>query len=218
MRILSLFVSTLWAQYNYHYDLRTFNLGFNMAANYSQLKIEYHNLSYANTTPTPKSILVKGIPGIQLGLISNLKLHKYFDIRFIPNVSLQQRNLNFYLPDTILERKIEASYLNLPLLLKYKSQFYKGYRVYVVGGIMQSFNLISDKRVRDNPDVIRIEKQDFSWVAGVGIDLYGDKVKLSPELTYSLSFRNVYDPTGTRFGYVIKSLKMQTLTLNLHFE
>ncbi|MGQ9863255.1 MAG: type IX secretion/gliding motility protein PorT/SprT [Bacteroidia bacterium] len=215
---VSLLFGLAWAQYNYHYDLRNFNLGFNMAANYSQLKIEYGNLSYSDTMPTPKSVLVRGIPGIQLGLISNLKLHKYFDLRFIPNVSLQQRNLNFYLRDTVLQRKIEASYLNLPLLVKYKSQFYKGYRVYVVGGIMQSFNLVSDKRVRDNPNLIRIEKQDFSWVAGVGIDLYGDKVKLSPELTYSLGFRNVYDPTGTRFGYVIKSLKMQTLTLNLHFE
>jgi len=30
--------------------------------------------------------------------------------------------------------------------------------------------------------------------------------------------RNIYDPTGTRYGYVIKSLHMQTISLNLQFE
>ena len=106
----------------------------------------------------------------------------------------------------------------MPLLVRYKSQFYKGYRVYVIGGFQLGINLMSDKRVRDNPDLIRTERLDGQWVAGVGIDFYLDKVKFTPELTYSLGVRNIYDPTGTRYGYVIKSLHMQTISLNLQFE
>lgn len=212
-------LSPLLAQYNLYYDLRNFNLGFNIGANYSQVKIRYHQLQYNTQNPqAPSMVRVEGVPGINLGLIMNKKLHKYFDLRMIPSVSLQQRNIYFELPDTILKRRLEASYLYIPLLLKYKSQFYKGYRVYVLGGGQVGINLASDKRVRDNPELIRTERVDFQWVAGVGMDLYLDKVKLSPELTYALGVRNIYDPTGTRFGYVIRSLHMQTITLNLHFE
>ncbi|MCX7764777.1 MAG: PorT family protein [Bacteroidia bacterium] len=207
------------AQYNLYYDLRSFNLGFNIGANYSQVKIHYTHLQYNDTNAQgPSMVRVEGIPGINLGLIMNKKLHKYFDLRMIPTVSLQQRNIFFELRDTTLKRRLEASYLYIPLLLKYKSQFYQGYRVYVIGGGQVGINLASDKRVRDNPELIRTERVDFQWMAGVGMDLYLDKVKFSPELVYSLGVRNIYDPTGTRFGYVIRSLYMQTITLNLHFE
>lgn len=207
------------AQYNLYYDLRELNLGFNMGANYSQLKIQYNQLQYSNPAAgTPTMVKVEGVPGINLGLIVNKKLHKYFDLRSIASVSLQQRNIYFVLRDTTLKRRLEASYLYLPLLLRYKSQFYKGYRVYVLGGGQFGINLASDKRTRDNPEIIRTERTDWQWVAGVGIDIYGDKVKISPELVYSLGLRNVYDPTGSRFGYVIRSLHMQTITFNLNFE
>ena len=217
--LLAVVGGTACAQYNLYYDLRELNLGFNMGANYSQLKIQYNQLQY--NTPTanvPSMVQVEGVPGINLGLIVNKKLHKYFDLRSIVSVSLQQRNIYFVLRDTTLKRRLEASYLYLPLLLRYKSQFYKGYRVYVLGGGQFGINLASDKRTRDNPEIIRTERTDWQWVAGVGIDIYGDKVKISPELVYSLGLRNVYDPTGTRFGYVIRSLHMQTLTFNINFE
>ena len=217
--LLAVAGGTACAQYNLYYDLRELNLGFNMGANYSQLKIQYNQLQY--NTPTanaPSMVQVEGVPGINLGLIVNKKLHKYFDLRSIVSVSLQQRNIYFVLRDTTIKRRLEASYLYLPLLLRYKSQFYKGYRVYVLGGGQFGINLASDKRTRDNPELIRTERTDWQWVAGVGIDIYGDKVKISPELVYSLGLRNVYDPTGTRFGYVIRSLHMQTLTFNLNFE
>ncbi|MEN3040699.1 MAG: porin family protein [Bacteroidia bacterium] len=207
------------AQYNLYYDLRSFNLGFNIGANYSQVKIYYTSLQYSDSNASgPSMVRVEGVPGINLGLIMNKKLHKYFDLRMIPSVSLQQRNILFELRDTILRRRLEASYLYIPLLLKYKSQFYKGYRVYVIGGGQVGINLASDKRVRDNPELLRTERVDYQWIAGIGMDLYLDRVKLSPELTYSLGMRNIYDPTGTRFGYVIRSLYMQTITFNLHFE
>ncbi|MCS7188770.1 MAG: porin family protein [Bacteroidia bacterium] len=212
-------IALLMAQYNLYYDLRSFNLGFSMGGNYSQVKIRYHQLQYNSpTNAAPKFVKVEGIPGINLGLIMSKKLHKYFDLRSIVSVSLQQRNIYFVLRDTTMKRRLESSYLYIPLFLKYKSQFYKGYRVYVLGGGQLGINLASDKRTRDNPELIRTERVDWQWIAGVGIDIYADKVKLSPELVYSLGIRNIYDPTGTRFGYIIKSLHMQTLSLNLNFE
>ncbi|MCS7296619.1 MAG: porin family protein [Bacteroidia bacterium] len=215
-----LFIGSIaFSQYNLYYDIRSFNLGFNIGVNYNQVKIEYQHLQYnAPSNSSPSMVWIQGIPGLNLGLIMNKKLHKYFDLRMIPQVSLQQRNILFELRDTVIKRRLEASYLYIPLLLKYKSQFYKGYRVYILGGGQVGINLASDKRVRDNPELIRTERVDFQWIAGVGMDLYLDKVKLSPELTYSLGFRDIYDPTGTRYGYVIRSLHMQTITLNLHFE
>ncbi|MCS7162906.1 MAG: PorT family protein [Bacteroidia bacterium] len=208
-----------WAQYNLYYDLRTFNLGLNIGFNYNQVKIHYTSLQYNPPSPNaPAFVRIEGIPGLNLGLIINKKLHRYFDLRSVVSVSLQQRNIYFELADTVVKRRLEAAYLYLPLLLKYKSQFYKGYRVYILGGVQLGLNLASDKRVRDNPELIRMERTDFQWIAGVGMDFYLPNVKFSPELSYSLGFRNVYDPTGTRYGYVIRSLHMQTISLNFQFE
>jgi hypothetical protein len=212
-------IGLAYAQYNLYYDLRSFNLGFSMGANYSQVKIQYNNLSYATpSSQAPSQVLIEGIPGINLGLIMNKKLHQYFDARSVLSVSLQQRNIYFRVGDSLYKRRLEASYLYMPLLVRYKSQFYKGHRVYVIGGFQFGLNLMSDKRVRDNPELIRTERLDGQWVAGIGIDLYLDKVKFTPELSYSLGVRNIYDPTGTRYGYVIRSLHMQTISLNLQFE
>ncbi|MCS6789448.1 MAG: PorT family protein [Bacteroidia bacterium] len=215
----SLLLGWLFAQYSFYHDTRQFNLGLLMGFNYNQVKIQYKNLLYS--TPTagrPTMVRVVGVPGLNLGIIANKKLHKYFDLRTIPQVSLQQRNIFIELPDSSVKRRLESAYLYFPILLKYKSQFYKGIRVYMMAGMQFGLNLTSDRRMRDNPELIRMQRWDWQWVAGVGVDIYLERVKLTPEISYSLGWRNVYDPTGMRYGYVIESIRNQTIYGNIQIE
>jgi hypothetical protein len=57
-------------------------------------------------------------------------------------VSLTQRNFVYQVRDSIFRRKLEASYLDLPLFIKWKSDLYQNYRMYVMAGPMLSVNLV----------------------------------------------------------------------------
>jgi hypothetical protein len=163
-------------------------------------------------------------PGIYLGLITNLKLADHWDVRFMPSVSLEERDFDFYFDTTttnqapVVRKKIESSNLNLPFTIKFKSDFYKNTRVWVQFGIQPSFNLASSKKVRNDPELLKTQSFDNSIVASVGIDLYGEKLKLSPELRFSRGLTNIYVPDRTRYPRAISDLFSQLLCFNINFE
>jgi hypothetical protein len=97
-----------------------------------------------------RSVDAHGQAGINLGLITNLNLHNNIDVRFVPAVSLQQRNFDLYLvmkngKDSIAKRQLEAAYLELPFYVKFKSNYYRNMRVYYGQGIKYSLNLASGR-------------------------------------------------------------------------
>lgn len=210
------------------YDDRWFNLGFLAGVNLGKVKLVEGNLS--NPTKqnfqegVPSEINVETVPGITLGMITNLNINNNIDFRFIPAISLQQRDFNFVFTssqrgvDSVATRTVEAAFLDLPFMMKFKSDFYRNYRVYVLGGFKVSYNLVSDKRAEDDPDLLKIDNQNFSLEFGAGIDIYADRVKLSPEIRYSLGLLNIYEPKFTNFSDAIRSISTQTITLLFNFE
>jgi hypothetical protein len=213
--------AALFAQMNnLKYDVRRFNLGFSMGMTIADLKVEMNELEDYNPDKHSglRRLVAKPMPGINLGLINNLKLAKHWDLRFIPAVSLTQRNLLFYKGDSVVKKRVEAAYAELPLMVRYKSKFHQNYRFYVLTGIKPGINMASGKRVRDNPDLIKIEPADLSWEFGFGFDIYGDRLKLAPEFKYSLGLRNVYIPEFTTYGNAISTITTSTFVFSLHFE
>jgi len=208
------------AQYNnLRFDRRRFNLGFSIGMNLTDVDMHIGKLEYdRRTNAGMQRIKIGTVPGINLGIINNVRLTRNLDLRFIPAVSLQQKNFSYVFQDTIIERKLEASYMQMPLFLKFKSNFYKHYRVYVMTGTQLSINMVSDRKVRDDPNLIKIEKIDWSWEFAFGIDIYADRVKLSPEIRYSIGMKNIYVPEFDTYGPAISLLSSQGITLSLHFE
>lgn len=204
---------------NWKYDLRPFNFGFTMGVNIADVKMIFSEKEYTRRTKQGlRDIIALEVPGINLGIVNNLKIWKNIDLRFIPAVSLQQRNFRYYIGDTFRMRRLESSYIDLPLMIKFKSNYYYHHRIYVMTGLKYSVNLVSDKKVISDPDLLKIEKTDLSWEFAFGIDIYGTRVKLSPEIRYSLGLRNVYFPENTQYGTAIKMLSTQSLMICLNFE
>jgi len=187
--------------------------------NIADVKMYYGDVEYDRRRRQGlRGITANEVPGINIGIITNLKIWRNFDLRFIPAVSLQQRNFIYYFNNTQTERRLESSYIDLPLMLKFKSNYYAHHRVYVMSGLKYSWNLVSDKKVKQDPNLLKIDSSDLSLEFAFGIDIYGDRVKLCPEIRYSLGLRNVYYPDNTNFGYAIKMLSTQTLMICLNFE
>jgi Outer membrane protein beta-barrel domain len=222
---LAALISPLSAQYQkYHEsDLRKFNLGFTMG-----MGIYGYDMTVQRPQTDPFSgIVLKNVepvrqPGIYLGLITNLRIVDHIDFRFQPSVSLEQRNFKHTFigstADSVVFKKTENANLNLPLALKFKSDFYRSYRVYALGGVQFSANLASNKKVVNDPDAIKIQNTDFGIVAAFGIDLYGEKLKLTPEIRYVLGLPNVHISENSRFPYAISDLRSQAFIITLNFE
>ncbi len=213
-----LLLGTQQAQTNYHlYDIRKFNLGFAMGGVLSDVRFQriYFDPGKGNYI---RGVKARPVFGITLGMVTNTKLARLWDLRFIPSVSLQQRNFDFNFPDSTVTRKLEASYLDLPVGLKFKSDVYNDMRVYLYTGLKFSINLMSDKKVKSDPNLIRIDRTDWSWDIAFGIDLYGARVKLSPEIKYSIGLKNVYIPETAESPQPDYALTTQSLTFSLYFE
>lgn len=209
------------------FDLKKFNLGFLIGLNYNRYNLKDQvNITDERDPRILRRIELVPQPGLTLGMITNFNLLKSISLRFIPAISLEQRNFNFFFEGAtenspiLEERKIEASYLNLPLLLQFKSKYRNAMRLYLLTGPQLGFNLASNKKVRDDPTLLKIKSQDLSIVFGIGLNIYGDRIKLSPELRYSAGLTNIYvdDPEITTHSGAIAQLFSQVLTLNVNFE
>lgn len=204
------------------HDFRDFNFGFIMGLSYNQYNLK------KQVNVWERGILLRRIelqpqPGINLGMISSLKLNNQVSLRFTPSVSLELRNFNYVFADrrgndSIAIRRVDPAYFNLPLLLQFKTPFYDAYRFYLLAGPQIGFNRNMLRRVQDDPDLLKIQTQDLSFVVGAGMTLYGDRLKLSPELRYSIGLRNLYVPENTSFASAISLLLSQVLTFNVNFE
>ena len=166
-----------------------------------------------------------GKPGFNIGLITNLRIINNIDIRLMPSVSLEQRDFRFNFQskldpegDSLVIRKIESAFLNIPFMVKFKSDFYQAYRVWAQFGVQLSVNMASTKKVRTDPNLLKTLVTDFSFVSSVGIDLYGERLKLNPELRFAMGLVNVYVPANTRFPTAVTALFSQSLTLLINFE
>jgi len=164
-------------------------------------------------------------PGINIQIVTNLKLHRYFDLRFLPGVSFGQRNVRYYKNTTTYNEKqrVESSYLEFPLLLKYKGERLNNVRPYVIGGVNYRYDLAGKKEYDDEkPIYLRLKRSDIYYEFGAGLDFYLTYFKLSVELKMSTGFRDVLvhepAPGHPQFVNAIEKMRSQIWILAFHFE
>lgn len=204
--------------YTHHFDLKTFNLGFMMGMNYNTYNLK-EGINITEDNITLKRIELMPKPGFVVGMIGEAKLHDNITVRFNPHVSLEQRDFNFVFVDKDPQiRKVEAAYFNMPLLFKFRSDFYSVYRLYLITGPQLGLNLGSNKKVRDNPNLLKIQSQDVSFVIGAGFNVYGDRIRIAPEIRYSAGIGNIFVPEYTTHAGGIQELYSQVLSIIINFQ
>jgi len=186
---------------------------------------------YANEKPVLASDTLRAdiktlVPGLTVSIISNLRLGEYFDLRFLPGLSFGERRLIYNVPiydnnsSEITDEffSVKTTYIDLPLLLKYKSSRLNNQRPYLVLG--PAFRVdISKTGVED---LIRVKRGGFYIEGGVGWDSYLRFFKFSVELKASLGIGNKIDDPGidqrAYYTNAFKKLTSNVFTLSFHFE
>lgn len=160
-------------------------------------------------------------PGFNLGIVTNVKFGKNFDLRLnLPTLSFAERELQYVLPSQeIITRKVESVFIDFPFQIRYKSKPYHDIRAFVIFGGKYSLDLASNSRARQAEDLIRIESNDFQLEYGVGVQFFFPYFILSPEIKFSHGLNNIHSRNDALiYSSVIEKLFARTLTISFHFE
>jgi len=200
-----------------NFDKQRVSWGYYLGFNYYDFKFEYEGID--------KDILVESTVGFNVGLIGNLRLNDYFDLRFEPGLSFNQRNLSF--PNFAVEdeglREVRSTYIHFPLLVKFSSARTGNIKPFLIGGVSTALNLSSNANSQDDNsnNVFRMAKWTNFYEVGIGIDLYLEYFKFTPSLRGVFSFNDELirdnDPNSPWTGNV-GSMKTRGVFLNFTFQ
>jgi hypothetical protein len=183
------------------------------------LNVDSSRLLSVNSTP---------VFGFYIGIVGDLRLGRYFNLRFVPDLSFGERYLNYSVlgyqngEKSILEIKknIPSGFLDFPLLLKYKSKRLNNMLAYVTAGVQYSVDLGSGAKKKDNTQDyhVKLQKNDLYALAGVGFDFYNPWFKFGIELKMAYGLFDMLSRENTIYTDGIEKLNSKVFELCLTFE
>jgi hypothetical protein len=205
-----------------NYYSETLNWGFTIGINRTNFII--HPASHFERFDSLKWIRSAPKLGFNLGIVSELRLHKYITLRFVPNLSFAERNLQFYFEgkDTIVRTKtIESTFINLPLDLKLRSKRVKNFGAYILAGGGYSLDLASKRKVQNTKGtdaIVKLKRDDFSYEVGAGAEFYLEYFKFAIEGKLSIGTKNLLVKDNTVYSNSIDKLNSKIFLISITFE
>jgi hypothetical protein len=203
------------------YDRRIIHFGFSLGFNSSSFVVD--RTADFKMSDTIYSVDPESVSGLNLGILSDLRIGDNLDIRFIPTLLFSQRNLNYHFiydsAEAHVTKNIESTYLEFPFLLKFKSARRNNYRAYVIGGFKYGIDMVSQAKVKNKEkDVIKLAKHDYGYEVGIGFDFYFDYFKFSPEIKMYNGIPNLLLHENTQYVNPIEKLSSKTFIISFLFE
>lgn len=207
-------------QYNLPFsDSKWLHYGFSIGLHTSSFQLKYSDKFVTPEMDSVHSIIPANAFGFSLGFITDFRLEDQFNIRVLPKVSFYEFPVDYnYTDDHIDPQLIEATYVEIPILLKYKSERHKNFRVYFVGGVAPGFEVSGKKRKEQSDNRLLTKEFNVNIELGFGIDMYYPLFKFSPEIRFSKGLLNLLREDEIGYSEGIESLKMNVVTLYLQFS
>lgn len=200
------------------YDMQRFHYGFSLGVDMVDVNLKTKS-NYTSISPDYeiKEIYSKPVPAFNVGIIVNMRMGKYFDLRFIPGFSIAHCiNLYYRFANPVMDpnsrkndtaslilRQIECHFINFPLLVKFKSSRMHNVRFFALAGgqigidMTSSKNTIPSVQYEGQVNVKPLLKNfDIQTVGGLGFDFYTTYFKLTTEFKVSLGVINMMKDIG----------------------
>lgn len=222
------------------HDDHPFHLGFSVGLNAMDASITSSD-AYIYSTVQKLS------PGFTISGVANLRINNYMDFRWLPGILFGSRKLVFFairnpydlFPDyefpgwdptgetegwmyTNQNNKLQAQYIESPLLVKFKSMRVSNIRPYVIGGMTPRYNL---QRSYSETDEVYIDTKqvELFYEGGAGVDFYLPYFKLTLELRGSWGVGNALDkysgtPDNRIYQGSIGRLRNSVYMFTIYFE
>ena len=207
--------------FNYKdFQAKSYYFGITLGYNQSDYRV-YHSKDFILNDSFSRAEAVNG-PGFNLGIVSNLKIGQYFDVRFLPTLSFVERNIRYAPPgggDLLQTRRIESVFVEMPFQVRFKSVPYHDFRLFLIAGVKYVFDVASDSRTRQAAGLVKIAPTDFQFEYGAGIQFFFPYFIFSPEFKVSQGINNVLIFNDQlEQSNILEKVLSRTFTISLHFE
>ena len=191
--------------------------GYFLGFNSYDFKIDYKNVG--------PDIQVKKTTGFNVGVVGDLKLHQYVNLRFEPGLFYTKRDLSFpgFTAKNDILREVNSTYIHFPLLLKFSSLRTGNIRPYIEGGLSTTLNLSSNSKSIDDNSAqrFRVKPWTTNYELGFGIDLFSEYFIFSPSIRGIFGLKDELirdnDPNSP-WTSNIESIKSRAVFINFTFH
>lgn len=204
---------------NENFDKARWSWGYFLGFNNYDFKFEY-----INETGEP-DIEVQTSAGFNVGLIGNLRLHDYFDLRLEPGLYYTERNLIYpgFEEERDYLREVKSTYIHVPLLLKVSTKRLNNIKPFIIGGVSTSINLTSNETNPEDNSVarFRMTTNTYYYELGFGIDFYLFYFKFTPSIrgVFALSDELIRDnDPNSPYTSNINKLMSRGVFINFTFQ
>lgn len=211
------------------YDSKLFHFGFSLGLNFMNFSFRTDEIGFEDDSLL--SVRHRSSPGFAVGVVTDLRLGKYFNLRFIPTFSMGTRSLEYTTNKTgkgveTVRHDIESIMLFLPLEVKWKAARMNNHRPYVTAGFQYTLDMANRKIENasasdpNSPDYkMKLSPHDVGVTVGVGWDFflpYNNKVAI--ELKAFFGFMDVLTREDNMYTDQIDRLNSRMLQLSVTFE
>ena len=201
------------------HDQKKYYFGLTFGLNFATYQASYTS-SFVNTD-TFMRILPSWSPGFNLGLMGNLKLTKFIDLRLVPSLSFSEKRLDFNKIgfDTIVTKSIESIYVHIPLQLKFKSERIRNFRFYVLLGGKYDYDMAANARSKRNDEYIKVKPNDLGYEFGMGFEFYNPNFIFAPEIKLSQGLMNqIYRDKNIPLTNAIDQFNARSRVISIHLQ
>ncbi|MCK5441546.1 MAG: PorT family protein [Maribacter sp.] len=198
-------------------DKALLNWGYFLGFNQYDFKFDYKN--------DAKDVLVNKSFGFNVGLIGEMRINEFLDVRFEPGLLYNSRTLGFpgFAEERDALRDVKSTYVNFPLLLKVSTRRLGNWKPFLIGGGSTSLNLGSNETSLDDNagGTFRMKKWVYNYELGFGIEFYLEYFKFTPSIrgVFAISDELIpdNDPNSPWTGN-IDAMRTRGLFVNFTFE
>jgi len=163
--------------------------------------------------------------GFAMGLSATARLSNRFELRFNPQLMFTERHLTYKLkyPDPELgsnvTKNIESVIISFPVQVKFNSDRIGNFRVYMLGGIKGDVDLASNARARKAEELVKINKYDYGFEAGLGFNFYFPSFIFSPEIKISNGLSNLHSrDESLKYSSALDRILSRMIIFSIHLE
>ena len=178
-----------------NFDNKILHYGYFLGTNQYDFKFEYIDTYYEELMYNDISVNQKN--GFNVGLIGDLRINNFLNLRFEPGLYYNQRELVYpkyfeFTRESDRFREIKSTYIHLPLYLKINAKRINNFRPFLLLGGSSDFNLSSNENNSDDnaSNVFRTTTKSFNYELGLGFEFYLYYFKFSPSLRGIFSLQN----------------------------
>ncbi len=205
-------------KYQENYEDKDIHYGFLFALPSTRFNVTHSNefLAASDSTVLITAPVTKGF---RMGFVFNKFLNDHWDLRSTPSISLYERVVEYkFLKGSSRQEIREATWIEIPVLLKYKSQRRMNSRMYMVAGLTFGFETNVRRRQLSGTERLTTRTTDLTLDYGFGLEQFLPYTKLTPELRFSTGLVNMYKPSDNPTTLGISRLTTHSITLYLMFE